>query len=70
MTDRIHALTVMLEEDVREDDIQELIRAIKCMRLVGDVQTHVTDISDAVSFMRVRRELGEKLWGVLYPKDE
>lgn len=32
MTDRIKALTVLLEPDVREDDCQEIIRAIQMIR--------------------------------------
>lgn len=44
MTDRIYALTVLLEEPVREDDVETLIQAIKQMRGVLDVTTRVANI--------------------------
>ena len=38
MTDRIHALTVVLDEDMRIDDAEPLVQAIRMMRHVADVQ--------------------------------
>ena len=69
MTDRIHALTVILENDTRDDDVESLVEAIKHLRNVSDVKLHITDISDFSARTRVRQELAEKLWQVLYPKD-
>ena len=37
MTDRYNILTVALEKDLRDDDAQALINAIKMMRGVADV---------------------------------
>lgn len=68
MTDRIFALTVALEENIRTDDIENLITAIKTLKGVLNVESHVTDITLYTTQERVRRELGEKLWEILYPK--
>ena len=68
MTDRYNALTVVLEKDIRKDDAEALLRAIRQLRGVLDVTGHVADTDSYTAQERVRRELGEKLWNVLYPK--
>jgi hypothetical protein len=39
------------------------------IRHVQAVEPSVADPSDWMNRIQVRRELGEKLWAVLYPKD-
>lgn len=68
MTDRVFALTVVLEADTRTDDVEALTNAIKMFRGVLDVTNHIANPSTYMAQERARRELGEKLWGVLYPK--
>jgi len=68
MTDRYNALTVVLEKDIRSDDAEHLINAIRYLRNVAKVTPHVSDIDSHVAEARVRQELGEKLWEVLYPE--
>lgn len=71
MTDRIKALTVVLEEDYRDDDVENIITAILMVRGVLDVtDRYIDSIEDHIAYSRVRRELGEKLIRVLYPKDD
>lgn len=70
MTDRIHSLTVVLENDVREDDLEPLIAAIRCLRGVLSVSTHVSDLEAYMAKERARHELGQKLLDVVYPKKE
>ena len=65
MTDRINALTVILNRDIREDDCEAVIHAIRMIRGVGDVQTHVSDVSTAVAAMRVRADIEKRLLSVL-----
>jgi hypothetical protein len=68
MTDRYHSLTVVLEHDIRDDDAQPLIEAIKMMKGVLGVAGEVSDSGNYVAEMRVKSELSKKLWEVLYPK--
>jgi len=68
MTDVVFALTVVLEKDVRTDDLEAITNAIKMIRGVLNVTEHVSDISSFMAEERARHELGEKLWNVLYPK--
>jgi hypothetical protein len=60
MTDRIHSLTVVLEEDVREDDVQSLMQAICHMRNVAAVDGVVSDIVSHMAETRAKLELGAK----------
>ena len=68
MTDRYHTLTVVLERDIRSDDCEPLIEAIKQLRGVLSVTGIVSDMTAHMAKERARRELGDKLWDVLHPK--
>ncbi len=68
MTDRYHSLTVILEKDMRDDDAERMIEAIQMIKGVLDVKPVISDPTSWMAEERARRELGEKLWNVLYPK--
>lgn len=65
MTDRINAFVVILDQDVRDDDAQAIINAIRQLKGVLDVQPHVAGFEDAIAETRVRHELRQKLWKAL-----
>jgi len=67
MTDRFHSLTVVLEKDIRSDDAEGLIQAIRHMRGVISVSGNVSDIVHYMAQERARHELGKKLLEILYP---
>lgn len=54
MTDRIHSITLVLGENIREDDIQPLITACAQLRHVIDVKTNVSDFDTATAESRAR----------------
>ena len=56
MTDRIHALTVVLDRDMRDDDVECVVDAIRMIRFVASIDTHVTDLRDHQARVRVNRE--------------
>jgi len=62
MTDRIHSLTVTLERDIRDDDIEPLVEAIQMLRGVLDVQTFVADPESHMAEMRAKDDLRKKLF--------
>lgn len=70
MTDRYHSLTVVLEHDLREDDAEPLMNAIKMLKGVIDVSGNVTDIITLTAQARARSEIGVKLLDIFYPKKE
>lgn len=67
MTDCFHSLTVVLEQDIREDDAAGLMEAIRHMRRVVSVAGNVSSIDTYVSEQRIRHEIGARLWKVIYP---
>lgn len=68
MTDRYNALTVVLDQDIRDDDAEKLMQAILQLRGVISVDGNVVNIGDYTAFQRARSDLAQKLWEVLYPK--
>jgi hypothetical protein len=67
VTDRIHSITIALEKDIREDDIESLIQALKHFRYVIDVKPNICD-AKTHSFVleeRLRREYEKRLWNAL-----
>lgn len=68
MTDRFNALTVVLDHDIREDDAEVLIQAIKMLKGVVDVKGNVADVTAYAIEARVRNELAQKLLDVVSPK--
>jgi hypothetical protein len=67
MTTRLKGLLVTLEANVREDDAECIINAIKLISRVIEVKPIPNDIEQSIAVDRVRHELGQKLWKVIYP---
>lgn len=65
MTDRVNTLHLVLERDVRVDDLQPLIEALKQMRGVLDVEPNVVDPQDWAAYARARADLERKVWDAL-----
>lgn len=65
MTDRISRLTVILERDVRDDDIVPLLGAIRQMRGVLRVEQHVADPGELLAYARVGHEWTDKLLALI-----
>lgn len=53
MTDRIKGFTVTLAEDVRIDDIEATMDAIRMIKGVVDVQPYVADSNDHINRMQI-----------------
>ena len=68
MTDRYNYLTVALERDTRDDDAEALIAAIRQLRGVMDVQPNIADAAQWLAEERARRDLGQKILEIVYPK--
>lgn len=68
MTDRVHSLTVALEHDIRDDDVEPLIQAIRMLRGVLSVTGEVVTSETWMAQERARKQLGEQLIEIVYPK--
>ncbi len=66
MTDRINVITVVLEKDIREDDVEPILVAIRCLRGVLRVVPHPVDSLTAFAVeSRVRRDIFDRLMAAL-----
>jgi hypothetical protein len=65
MTDRLKGLVVVLDKDIRVDDAEEIINAIKMIKGVADVQGSVANYNDYMNRSRVDREWKERLWKMI-----
>ena len=65
MTDRINAFVVVLDRDVRDDDVEATRKAIMQIKGVVSVDNNVTDISDSVARSRMKSEMTEHLYELI-----
>lgn len=65
MTTRYAALTIILEDNMRDDDTGPLIAAIRQLRGVLDVQPVEATLDMAIAEKRARLRLIEQLYTVL-----
>jgi len=68
MTDRVHALTVILEREWRVDDVEAIVNAIKMLRGVLSVEEHITDVDFYAAREQAKFELQQELRDVLWPR--
>lgn len=61
MTDRVKGLTITLAQDIRIDDVQPLMDAIKMMRGVVDVQPSIANSDDHINRSRIKWEIRSKI---------
>jgi hypothetical protein len=65
MTDRINSFVVVLDRDLRDDDVNEIVNAIKMIKHVIDVKPHVADLDAIVAQSRVRVQVTQKLHALM-----
>lgn len=65
MNDRINYITVSLEHDMRDDDVECIINAIKSLRFVLNVEPNVSSPSDWMAVGRAKADLRGKIWEAL-----
>lgn len=64
MTQRIKGFVVTLDADYRDDDIEKLAEAVRCLRGVVSVTMTARDPGDEMNRRRIENELREKLFKV------
>ena len=65
MTDRVFGFTVTLEYEMRTDDVDDIIGALRMIKGVQSVTPLVADAQLWYAKESARRELISKLWDVL-----
>ena len=65
MTDRINALTVVFEKEIRDDDVQQTIDAILQIKNVLSVDMNVADAGSYIAHETAKSVIRKKLFEVL-----
>jgi hypothetical protein len=60
MTDRVKGFTVTLEKDIRIDDVEVIMQAIRMIRGIADVEPCISTGDDYINRKMVKHELREK----------
>ena len=68
MTDRLAGILVTLEKDIREDDAEPVLDAIRQIRGVAAVDPVLSNIGIHLAETRARTRLRRDLWRVLNPE--
>jgi hypothetical protein len=61
VTERIHSITLVLREDMREDDAQQLMDACRMFGPVLDVKPNVSRPGDEAARSRLLAKFGQEL---------
>lgn len=61
MTDRVSGFVVTLKQDIREDDVESTLDAIRHIKGVLGVMPVVTSASDHINRSRVQQEAGQRV---------
>ena len=68
MTDRVKGCTVVFDKDYREDDIEDILNAIKMIKGVIKVESSITTTDDYYAKEQSKYELRSKFYKFI--KDE
>lgn len=66
MTDRVKGFTVTLKKDIRIDDVEPIMNAIRMIQGVVHVEPSITTSEDHMNRQRVKNELLTKLFKILH----
>lgn len=66
MTDRYKGCVVTFDRDIREDDVEPLVTAIRLLRGVASVDLKVSNPEDHMNRELIRQEFEKKLWDALH----
>jgi len=62
MTDRLNGVTVTFDRDIRDDDAECLIQAIKMIKGVVHVEPNIVTSEDWMAQTRTKTEIRNKLY--------
>jgi len=62
MTDRLNGVTITFEKDIRDDDAEAILDAMKMIRGVAHVEPNIVTIDDWMSRRQVKSDIRDKLY--------
>ena len=70
MTDRIKGLTIALDHDYRDDDVQAIVDAIMMIKGVQAVKKSVATSDDWINRVQIRADIHKRLFDALKDKTQ
>lgn len=61
MTDRVNGLYVALDQDMRKDDVELIVNAIRALKHIIAVDKNVACHNSWIAYERARREFSDKI---------
>lgn len=65
MTDRVKGFYVTLEQDVRVDDVESLVNAVRQLKGVAAVNVNISNADDWMNRMQLRSQIRRKLYSAI-----
>lgn len=65
MTDRVRHLTVVLDRDMRDDDVKVVVEAIRMIKFVAAVRPNIVLSGDSLARLVARNELRGKAYELI-----
>lgn len=65
MTDRYNAIVVVLEENIRSDDAEPILEAIRMIKGVIRVTPNVVGLESHIAYQKAAYHLRGRLWDAL-----
>lgn len=62
MTDRVKGFTVILDKDIRIDDVEIVKQAISMIKHVAEVNPSISNLDDVINRGRIKHEFTMKLY--------
>ena len=66
MTDRVKGFTVTLDQDIRIDDVEEILNAVRMIRGVAYVEPSIATSEDHMNRQRIKSEILTKMFKLLH----
>ena len=66
MTDRVKGFTVTLKEDIRIDDVEPILNAVRMIQGVAHVEPSITTSEDHMNRQVIKSQLITKLFKLLH----
>jgi hypothetical protein len=65
MTNRYKGFLVTLTKNIREDDAEDIVTAVKMIKFVGSVKPYIASAEDFMLYERGYRDAKQEMWDVL-----
>lgn len=65
MTDRVKGFTVTLEKDIRTDDVEVILNAVRMIKGIAHVEPSLSTHEDHINQERLKWELRDKFYNFI-----